>query len=83
MFWIYAIGYGLIVNLATTVLLFVSFLYHWHAIIIIVIFLIPIPYNIFITVAVRRSAKKFDGPGAWPDYTKVAVVIWFLFWTII
>ncbi|MGI9569162.1 MAG: hypothetical protein ACR2PH_05375 [Desulfobulbia bacterium] len=82
-FWNYAIVYGLIINLATTALLFISLLYKWHTAFIVVIFLMPIPYNIFITIAVWRSAEKFDGPGSWPDYAKVAVVIWFIFWTLI
>ncbi len=82
-FWNYAIIYGLILNLTATVLIPLAFMFNWHAALIVLIFLLPIPYNILITVSVWRSAEKYEDPGHWPDYAKIITLVWFIFWTLI
>lgn len=82
-FWKYAIVYGLIVNIISTVLLLLAFMFEWHAALISSIFLLPIPYNIFIAISVWKSADKITGQGSWPAYAKFITVLWFIFWTLV
>ena len=42
----------------------------------VVAFALPIPYNVFVAVAVWRSADRYQGSKAWADAARVATVIW-------
>ncbi|MDD9902829.1 MAG: hypothetical protein OXT06_04620 [Rhodospirillaceae bacterium] len=74
-FWRFAVIYGLVLNAATS-LLFMTLLVndaglHW----LIPAFLLPIPYNLLIIVAVWRSAGRYDGPRQWVDWSRFATVL--------
>ena len=73
-FWRFAVIYGLLLNTATS-LLFMALLvnaagYVW----LIPAFLLPIPYNLLIIVAVWRSAGRYEGPRQWVDWARFATV---------
>ena len=74
-FWRFAVIYGLLLNTATS-LLFMALLvnaagYVW----LIPAFLLPIPYNLLIIVAVWRSAGRYEGPRQWVDWARFATVL--------
>ncbi len=75
-FWRFAVIYGLVLNAATT-LLFMALLVNdagWT--LLVPAFLLPLPYNLLIIVAVWRSAGRYDGPRKWVDWSRFATVLW-------
>ena len=41
-------------------------------------FLLPIPYNLLVGVAVWRSADRYQGPQRWADLARAASLVWLL-----
>ncbi len=39
-------------------------------------FILPIPFNILIIVAVWRSAGRYTGPQKWADMARFGTVLW-------
>ncbi len=82
-FWHYAVGYGLLMNL-TTHLVFLAVLLNDASLgLAVVAFALPIPYNVFVAVAVWRSADRYQGSKSWADMARVATVIWVVVLTAI
>ncbi len=75
-FWRYAVGYGLLVNLVTTLALLAVLLNDTSLVLAVLAFALPIPYNVFVAVAVWRSADRYQGSKTWADLARVATVIW-------
>ncbi len=75
-FWHYAVGYGLLVNLATHLAFLAVLLNDARLALAVVAFALPIPYNVFVAVAVWRSADRYQGSKTWADLARVATVIW-------
>lgn len=75
-FWWYAIALGTLFNVLAT------FLYlGLHALglpdaVGLVAFLLPVPYNLFVTVAVWRSAVRYVGAPIHAHLARVAVTVW-------
>ena len=82
-FWHYAVGYGLLVNLATHLVLLAVLLNDAGLALAVVAFALPIPYNVFVAVAVWRSADRYQGSKSWADVACVATVIWVVVLTAI
>ena len=76
--WLYAFGYGLLLNLITSVMFFALFVNETNLALVVLIFLAPIPYNFFVVVAVWRSAGRYEGPQKWADLARIGTVIWML-----
>lgn len=74
-FWDWVVLGGLMVNVSTTILLFVLLTYDqpWAALI--VGKGLSLPYNLMVTVGVWRSAKRHDGPVLQADGARIATVI--------
>ena len=81
-FWEYAILYGLLVNLLATAGSFALFAADASTAVAVAIFCLPIPYNLFVLVAVWRSAGRYRGPQPWADVARVAAVVWVLLVTV-
>jgi len=80
-FWRFAVIYGLVLN-ATTTLLYMALLVNDAGYeLLIPAFLLPLPYNLLIIVAVWRSAGQYDGPRKWVDWSRFATVLWMVFLT--
>ena len=82
-FWQYAVFYGLLVNVLTDVFFFALLLNDANAALLVLAFAIPIPYNIFVVVAVWRSAGHYPGPEKWIGVVRVGTVIWIVFLTLV
>jgi hypothetical protein len=77
-FWEYAIVYGLLVNLLATIASFALLTEDASGVSALVLFLLPVPYNVLVMVAVWRSAARYPGPPVWADLARAAVVVWTL-----
>jgi hypothetical protein len=60
--WQYAVFWGLVVNILTSALFWVLALNQAHAALLIPAYLLPLPYNLLVVVAVWRSAGRYAGP---------------------
>jgi len=80
-FWWYAVGYGLVVNLITTLLFLALFANGAAAIFLIIAFALPIPFNLFVVIAVWRSADHYQGPRKWAYMARVGTVLWMIILT--
>ncbi|MBT4486312.1 MAG: hypothetical protein HN732_19275 [Rhodospirillaceae bacterium] len=77
-FWLYAVVYGLLLNLVTSLLFLAMLANEANTALLALTFVTPIPYNIFVVVAVWRSADSFAGPGKWADLARIGVGIWMI-----
>ena len=80
-FWRYAVVYGLFVNVATTGLFLILLVRDAGPALLTPAFMLPIPYNLFVIVAVWRSAARYQGPKSWADTARVAAAVWLLLLT--
>lgn len=81
--WQYAVFYGLLVNVLTDVLFYALLVNDANEALVALAFAIPIPYNIFVVVAVWRSAGRSPGPERWKDMARLGTVIWIVFLTLV
>lgn len=75
-FWDYAIIYGSLLNLFTTLAALAALASGLPGAPVLAIFLLPAPYNILVVVGVWRSAARYDGPPVWANLSRIAVVVW-------
>jgi hypothetical protein len=75
-FWEYAILAGSLLNLLTSLLAMAVLTIGDAGLVALGIYLLPIPYNILMVVAVWRSADGYAGPRLWADLARVAVLVW-------
>lgn len=81
-FWRYAVVYGLLLNLATSLAFFALLARDAAAALIAVAFVVPIPYNVLVTVAVWRSAGRYRGSRNRADLARLGTVIWMVCLTL-
>ena len=77
-FWYYAVGYGLLLNLVTALAFFALLQNDANMVLVVLAFASPVPYNIFMVVAVWRSADRYRGPKTWAELARASTVIWML-----
>jgi hypothetical protein len=75
-FWSYAMIGGTALNAAATLLAMALLAADAPALLALAAFALPIPYNLFVLVAVWRSASAYQGPRLLADLARVASVIW-------
>jgi len=75
-FWEYAIAYGTVINLLTTLAAFISFANDWPEAVSIAIFFSPAPYNLLMIVAVWRSAARYPGRAIWATLARALIILW-------
>ena len=75
-FWEYAILYGTLANVIVTIAMFASVAANAPAWVVVVLYVLTIPYNVFIVVAVWRSAQRYQGSAEWALLARIAVVVW-------
>lgn len=81
-FWDYAILYGLVLNGLTTIAALALYTTDLPAAVGFAVFLLPLPYNLFVLVAVWRSAARYAGPRHWAEAARI-VVVWVVVVTLI
>jgi hypothetical protein len=75
-FWRWAVAGGLVVNLATFVLLLVLVMQGQALAGFLVSHALALPYNILAGVGVWRSAARHAGSRGWADAARAGAVIW-------
>ena len=75
-FWRYAVIYGLFLNVTTSLMFMALTAAHVGTAILIAAFLLPVPYNILVIVAVWRSADRCREPGKWVEWARFGTVFW-------
>ena len=75
-FWSYAVIGGTALNALTTLLAMALLSMDAPAALAVIVFTLPIPYNLLVLVAVWRSAGAYQGLGVWADLARVAIVVW-------
>jgi hypothetical protein len=81
-FWEFAICYGLALNLATTLASMGAAASGQPGALILALYALPLPYNLFIVVAVWRSAAHYAGRRLWADLARPFAVLWAVLLTL-
>lgn len=81
-FWQYAVGYGLLINLVTSLAFLALLTNDANIALVALAFALPIPYNFVMAVAVWRSADQYSGPKTWAELARIGIVIWMVGLTI-
>lgn len=77
-FWDYGIIGGTALNALTTVAAMALLAAEDLEAAALVLFALPIPYNLLVVVAVWRSASAYAGRAVWADLARLAIVLWAL-----
>jgi hypothetical protein len=77
-FWEYTVVYGFVANLVATLGFFAAVAAEAPDALAILIFLLPVPYNLLVLVAVWRSADRHPGSRMWAELARAAAVLWFV-----
>ena len=81
--WRHAVAYALLVNLASDIPFYALIINQASALWIVLAFLAPMPYNIFVIVAVWRSAANYSGEQKWADLARIGSLTWIALLTIV
>ena len=75
-FWEFAVLYVALVNVCATGAAFAALAAGFHIVVVVIIFLLPLPYVIVAVVGVWRSAETYHGAPHWAVLARYATVIW-------
>jgi hypothetical protein len=75
-FWTYAVAGGLLINAIGTILWLWALSSGASLLLIYLPMAVPIPYNVFMLVAVWRSAARYTGPRERADLARAAIILW-------
>lgn len=75
-FWWHAIVVGTAINVVATFAFVAVHAAHVSNVASLAVMLAPIPYNVFVAVAVWRSAGRYPGPPFHAQMARAAVVAW-------
>ncbi len=78
-FWVWAVGCGLVLNLAATFLMLAVLTAELPAALALALNFAPAPANVALAIAVWRSANAYEGPQHWADAGRAAGVAWAAF----
>jgi hypothetical protein len=75
-FWQYGIVFGLVINLAHLFLVWAVNDAHTPGLVVVAVYLIPLPYNLLVAWGVWRAAGRYRGPAPWARAARVIIVLW-------
>ena len=75
-FWRYGIVYGLFINGFASFAAFALLAAGGAPWLVVVLFLLPLPYNLLVALGVWRSAGRWPGPPPWAALARLAIVVW-------
>lgn len=82
-FWEYAVVYGSLANLVTTILAFAVLAAGGAGLLALAVHLLALPYNVAAVVGVWRSAARYRGPAGRADLARAGVVVWAILATLL
>lgn len=74
-FWHYAVIWGLVINIATSLMTMAAVLADLPAWLLVPVYVLPTPYNILALVGVWRSAGRYEGPRKWADLARLVTLV--------
>jgi hypothetical protein len=75
-FWTYAVAGGLLINAIGTALCLWALSAGASLLFIYLPMAVPIPYNLFMLVAVWRSAERYTGPRERAELARAVIILW-------
>jgi hypothetical protein len=75
-FWDYAIIFGSLVNLVTTLAALAAFAKGVPAVLGLLLHFLPTPYNFLMVVGVWRSAANYRGAWIWATLARIVILAW-------
>ena len=75
-FWLYAVVYGSVANLIATIVTFAALSAGVPGVVAAVIHMLPLPYNIAVSIGVWRSADRYRGLPLWALLARLVVTLW-------
>jgi hypothetical protein len=75
-FWLYAVIYGSLANLLGTLLSLATISAGIPGVFAAILHILPLPYNILVSVGSWRSADRYKGPPFWAALARAFVVLW-------
>jgi hypothetical protein len=75
-FWLYAICYGTLLNLLTTIASFAIVAGDYPGWLAVAVFFIPTPYNLLMIISVWKSARRYEGASYWSTLARALIVVW-------
>ncbi|MGI9379674.1 MAG: hypothetical protein ACR2OW_08460 [Methyloligellaceae bacterium] len=77
-FW-FVVVWGTVVNIVTSVLFYIAVIYEWAAVWLVPLYFLPLPYNVWVTVGVWRSAARSKDTPVFAEIAKYATVLYMAF----
>ena len=75
-FWEYAVVYGSLLSLLSTVAFLALIAGGYPAALALFFYFLPAPYNLLMIVAVWRSAARYRGPAHWATLARALIIVW-------
>ena len=75
-FWQYGVVFGLVLNVAHLYLVWWVNSSHAPGIVIVAVYMIPWPYNLFAAWGVWKAAANYAGPPHWVTAARAAIIAW-------
>ena len=81
-FWVYAVVVGLPINIVTSVLFLILVTADWPLAALAAGYGLSVPYNIVVTLAVLRAAKRYEGDRDWANLARIVTVVGMIILTL-
>ena len=75
-FWEYAICFGTVLNLLTTIASFALVAGNYPGWLAVAVFFLATPYNLLMIIAVWRSAVRYEGRQLWATLARALIIVW-------
>ncbi len=82
-FWLYAVCYGTLLNLLTTIASFALVAGGYPGWLAVAVFFLPAPYNLLMIISVWKSALRYQGWQYWPTLARALIIVWAIAATMI
>ena len=75
-FWEFAIVYGTTANIVAAIAAILAAAAGLPDVVVLAIFLVPLPYVLTAALGVLRSSNSYQGPPEWRHLARIAVLVW-------
>jgi hypothetical protein len=82
-FWLYAVCYGTLFNLLTTIASFALVAGNYRGWFAVAVFFLPAPYNLLMIISVWKSAPRYQGSPYWSTLARAFIIVWAIAATVI
>jgi len=82
-FWLYAVCYGTLLNLLTTIASFALVAGNYPGWLAVAVFFLAAPYNLLMIISVWKSTPHYKGALYWPTLARALIIVWAIAATMI